>query len=370
MDYEKVLKEKGYDYQIIPFSGPTVTHEDVKKNCLVDIDLDSDCKTIIISDKLSLKYYALFLESKSKLNMKRVKNVTETSSKISVLDKGKLFEIFNCFPGQVCPLLLKDIPLYVDKNVLKHEKVHFGSGKQNLGLQMKVKDLLNLIENKVVDLTSEMEENPTQLQLFTGKDIILVETTEETTIGELAKELKIEKLYYMGNELPKNKKVKECGLSLNSPIELEEDNHISRVLFRFLLLDDEKQEFSNLTDYEFKYFKAMTNEMSLPWRFEEKKLIIFRKYHKEIRKGMTEIIKDLIYLGSIRDAKDHDYLKKHGIKRILNVTTHKGHDHEGIRSKSIPVLDVRTFKIFNVFDECYDFIIDSVKNSEPILIHW
>lgn len=370
MEYEKILKEKGYEYKFIPFSGPTITHEDVTKNCLVEIDLDSDCKTIVVVDKLNEKHFALFLEAKSKLNMKRVKNVLDCSSKLSILDKYKLYEKFNCLPGQVCPLLLGDIPLFVDKSVLKHKTVHFGSGKENLGLQMNVKDLLNLVKHTVDDLTSEIQENPITLMLYTGKSIEKIETTEETTIDELLKMLKVEKLFYMGNELIKRKKVSESGLSLNSPIELVDENHISKVLFQFLLLEDETKELTNLNDYEWKYFKAMANEMSIPFKVEDRKITIFRKYKKEIRLGMTEIIKDKVYLGSIRDAKDHEGLQKKGIKRILNVTTHKGVDHKGIQSKNIPVLDVKTFKIFNIFDECYHFITDSVKSSEPILIHW
>ena len=79
-------------------------------------------------------------------------------------------------------------------------------------------------------------------------------------------------------------------------------------------------------------------------------------------------ITDKIYLGDIDGAREVDYLKKQGIKYIINLagTMFSPEYEEGLFTrKMIEIMDFPKENIFQYFKECIDFI----EKADKIYIH-
>ena len=79
-------------------------------------------------------------------------------------------------------------------------------------------------------------------------------------------------------------------------------------------------------------------------------------------------ITDKIYLGDIDGAREVDYLKKQGIKHIINLAGNVFSPtyEEGLFiRKNIDIMDFCVQNIFQYFKECIDFI----ESSKKIYIH-
>ena len=80
-------------------------------------------------------------------------------------------------------------------------------------------------------------------------------------------------------------------------------------------------------------------------------------------------ITDKIYLGDIDGAREINYLKKQGIKYIINLagTMFSPEYEEGLFTrKMIEIMDFPKENIFQYFKECIDFI----EKADKIYIHY
>lgn len=148
LEVEKLLKEKGITYRLIPLSGQAVTHQDVLKYAK-GADPENDCKTLLVKD-LSENLYGLFLLGSMRVDFNKVKGVI--GQKVSIVSTEELQKITGKEPGAICPLLLSGIRLFIDRKVLDKVRIHFGSGDLKYGLEISPQDLRNLTNNTVVDI--------------------------------------------------------------------------------------------------------------------------------------------------------------------------------------------------------------------------
>jgi Cys-tRNA(Pro)/Cys-tRNA(Cys) deacylase len=142
-----VLKRRNLWFQIIKSERKLISSEDVEKFTDVRSPV---CKTIVMTNGRG-KFFAAFLIGKSRVDLKKVQSAFNCKN-LRLAKASELKENLNFAPGEVCPLLL-DIPLIIDSNVLKREKVNFGSGDVNYGIEMKTQDILKCVNAKIDDIS-------------------------------------------------------------------------------------------------------------------------------------------------------------------------------------------------------------------------
>jgi len=151
LEVEKLLKEKGVDYKLMPLSGKIVRYEDVKKYAK-DVDPENDCKTILTKDEQG-NIYAFVLRGMMKIDFGKVKRLV--GQKLKILSHEDLREATGKEPGEVCPLLLRGVKNYVDKRIFDRGRIDFSSGDPRFGLEISTEDLKKIVEFETVDTAQE-----------------------------------------------------------------------------------------------------------------------------------------------------------------------------------------------------------------------
>jgi prolyl-tRNA editing enzyme YbaK/EbsC (Cys-tRNA(Pro) deacylase) len=139
MDVESLLKSKGVAYRRIELSDRAISVQDVVNMAKGELNADEICKTIILK---GAKFYAFLLKGNERINFTKVKELVQEKVRMATFEEVK--EITGVEPGAVCPLLLS-IPVFVDEEVLRMEKINFGSGDHLFGIELSTRDLARVI---------------------------------------------------------------------------------------------------------------------------------------------------------------------------------------------------------------------------------
>ena len=136
---EKLLVQLQLDFKLIELKE-AVYSIDAKAES-IGIDKNEVVKTLVV--RTNNGFIALALCGNDRVNFKKVRarfgNKCELASADEVLEQVKV-------PiGVVCPILI-EVPLFVDKKVLKLGRIHMGSGDLMHGLEMKKDDLFKAID--------------------------------------------------------------------------------------------------------------------------------------------------------------------------------------------------------------------------------
>lgn len=142
----RILEEKGVDYRLIELSDRAITVEDVVRYAKDGVEPDEICKTIILKDGKGLMH-AVFLRGWDRIDFRKMRGLI---GKARVAAPDEVEAATGVKPGAVCPLTL-DIPLYVDERVFMKEKINFGSGNHLYGIELASRDLVKVMDFKVVD---------------------------------------------------------------------------------------------------------------------------------------------------------------------------------------------------------------------------
>jgi len=151
LEVEKLLKEKGIDYKLMPLSGKVVRYEDVKKYAK-GVDPENDCKTIVTKDEQG-NIYAFMLRGMVKIDFRKVKGVV--GRKVKILSPEDLKEVTGKEPGEVCPLLLRNMKIYVDKRIFERDKIDFSAGDPRFGLEISTEDFKKALDFEMTDIAQE-----------------------------------------------------------------------------------------------------------------------------------------------------------------------------------------------------------------------
>jgi Cys-tRNA(Pro)/Cys-tRNA(Cys) deacylase len=145
----KKLERVGIEYKILELKGKAYTSEDVVK--LYGCPMEEICKTVVVKSNKG-QVFAVTLSGEKRLDVKKMRKVVGCR-KMRFLNGDELEELSGFEPGTVCPVTLSDmIPLYLDKSCFETEKVNFGSGDLNYGIEIKSKDLEKAIKAEIVDV--------------------------------------------------------------------------------------------------------------------------------------------------------------------------------------------------------------------------
>ena len=126
---------------------PTPTSEIAAK--VRGVDLKQGAKAMLLRSEG--KFYMFVLSGVDKIDFKKVRTILESKS-VSFASSEEVKEITNCVPGGVPPFgNLFNVIVYVDKNLLKNERIDFIAGKQTVSMEMSSKDYLKVVKPKVED---------------------------------------------------------------------------------------------------------------------------------------------------------------------------------------------------------------------------
>ena len=143
---EDILVARNIPYRIIELKDRAITVSDVIEHSVEDISPEEICKTILVKQKT--RYYAVFLRGADKIDFKKLKDVI---GKVSIASRVEVLAVSGVEPGAVCPLLV-DIPVLVDRRVLRLKKLNFGSGDHLFGVEIASCDLELVLDYRLVEI--------------------------------------------------------------------------------------------------------------------------------------------------------------------------------------------------------------------------
>ncbi len=143
---EDILGARNIPYRIIELKDRAITVSDVIEHSVEDISPEEICKTILVKQKT--RYYAVFLRGADKIDFKKLKDVI---GKVSIASRVEVLAVSGVEPGAVCPLLV-DIPVLVDRRVLRLKKLNFGSGNHLFGVEIAAGDLELVLDYRLVEI--------------------------------------------------------------------------------------------------------------------------------------------------------------------------------------------------------------------------
>jgi len=143
------LKSLGIKYNVLEFNEAARTSEDVAR--LYKINPREIIKTLIIKTNDN-RVFAVMVPGPMKIdNKKLLKEIKTKSVRFLNEDEMRTNTIFQ--PGEVCPVLIENMTILIDKTVFETEKINFGSGDLFYGIEINSKDLLKIVKNeKIVDV--------------------------------------------------------------------------------------------------------------------------------------------------------------------------------------------------------------------------
>ncbi|MBS3052506.1 MAG: YbaK/EbsC family protein [Candidatus Aenigmarchaeota archaeon] len=147
----KKLKKLNIPYRIIELGGTGRTSQDVAR--LTNINLREVCKTLIVradNDTMAV----VILPGPFKIDNKKLKELLKTKN-TRFLNEDELKQNTPFSPGEVCPIIIEKIPIYIDKRVFDTKKVNFGSGDLYFGIEINSNDINKCIKGEVVDIAVE-----------------------------------------------------------------------------------------------------------------------------------------------------------------------------------------------------------------------
>lgn len=145
------LKRLNIPHRVMELGGIGRTSQDVTR--LTNVNFREVCKTLIIKTDNN-DVVAVLLPAPFKIDSKKLRELLEAKS-IRFLNEDELKQNTPFSPGEVCPIIIENIPIYIDKRVFETEKVNFGSGDLYFGIEINSKDIEKCIKGKVVDIAVE-----------------------------------------------------------------------------------------------------------------------------------------------------------------------------------------------------------------------
>ncbi len=111
-------------------------------------DLGGISKTLVVkADKV---YVLVVVPASRRLDLKKLKKLLK-AKKVEIAKEGVMKKVLKVKPGAITPFgkLYKDIPVYVDKTLLKAKKIIAGAGSYEESVEIKIKDFLKATEAEV-----------------------------------------------------------------------------------------------------------------------------------------------------------------------------------------------------------------------------
>jgi Cys-tRNA(Pro) deacylase len=116
--------------------------------------LNEVVKTLVV--KIDKDHALVVLPASHQVDFKALKKVTG-AKKVDIDRENVMIKLFKVKPGAISPFHgpLHKLPVYVDKAVMKAQKAVVQAGSFESSLHMKTKDLLKVVEGKLVNFAKK-----------------------------------------------------------------------------------------------------------------------------------------------------------------------------------------------------------------------
>jgi len=117
--------------------------------------IKDSCNAILIKSKKPEEFYSLFcVLGSSRLDVNHKAKSLMESKKVSFASKEEAEKVTNQIYGGISPLgLPSEIKIFIDKEVLKREKIFIGAGNRVSKFFLKPESLVELTQGKIEELT-------------------------------------------------------------------------------------------------------------------------------------------------------------------------------------------------------------------------
>lgn len=147
---KNLIEKNNFSYEVKEHP-PTRTSEEAA--LYRDDDIKIGAKALIV--KTDKEFVMLVISGNRKFNSKKLKNILKTK-KLRFATEEELKKISDCIPGSVPPFgNLFNIPVYLDKSIIKNEYIAFNAGLLTKSIKMKKQDYLTLVNPKIEDFSEE-----------------------------------------------------------------------------------------------------------------------------------------------------------------------------------------------------------------------
>ena len=147
----RLLDKAGLEYSVkeYPSDGPVAAVDVAAFLCQSP---DRLFKTLVTSD-LNHGYYVFCVPGDSELNLKKAASAAGVK-KIEMLPQKELFKLTGYIHGGCSPVGMKKLfPTYLDESALDWDTVYVSAGKIGMQMELKPRELAQLINGKFADLT-------------------------------------------------------------------------------------------------------------------------------------------------------------------------------------------------------------------------
>ncbi len=126
-----------------------VWHKIVQKEQLGE-EVDGVVKTVIL--KVGEEFRSFCVKKEHLVDWDKVKDHFDTD-RARMAGRDEVIAVSGSEPGGCCPLLIDD-DIYFDEDVIDLGRVHLGSGDTEYSLEMHVDDLFDLVDPKLLDVST------------------------------------------------------------------------------------------------------------------------------------------------------------------------------------------------------------------------
>lgn len=156
-EIEELLKDNKINFQVFRHE-PVYTSEQAAKvrERIFGIKsseiLKRGAKAMIL--KSNHDYFQFVISAAEKIDFKKVKNILSKTANLANSDD--VFKITDCVPGSVPPFgNLFNVPVYVDKSLLKNEFIDFNAGELTISIIMRLEDWIKIVNPIVEDFCAQ-----------------------------------------------------------------------------------------------------------------------------------------------------------------------------------------------------------------------
>jgi Ala-tRNA(Pro) deacylase len=156
LQIKKILDDAKVEYTHLTHEYVS-TSEDAAK--IRGTNIEDAAKAIILKVQSRDSNY-IFIQAvvpaNQRIDLKKLKILLD-SKNVALASPDEVLEQTGCTIGSVPPFasLLFNIPMYMDKSILKKDLIVFSAGTHNDSIQMKAQDYCEILEPKVVELKKD-----------------------------------------------------------------------------------------------------------------------------------------------------------------------------------------------------------------------
>lgn len=145
-----MLDKRLVSYRLLSLPEKAYTVKDIVK--LTGVDVKEICKTMLVVEKKTKEPFIVIVPGNSKINMKKLDHLIGKSLRFA--RPYEIEEITGYRIGALPPYgHSRPITTYVDVSLMKNQKINFGTGVHNLGVEIKSRDLPRIMKFRTVDIT-------------------------------------------------------------------------------------------------------------------------------------------------------------------------------------------------------------------------